>query len=339
MTSFSNGNTDYYTSWNATTIANWQKASKVLGYRFKINSVKYSFQVSPGQCFSASINITNEGSAPVYEKWDVTFQLVINGTVLWTSGNTLNLRNVLSQDEMPFFVASNSWSLPTSLPVGKVLEVHLIITDPSGVRPPMAVAALGNSTSGSYYIGQTQAVADSGSGGSAQCGTTTDFPYIHPRWPEDKKWYFHDTMNYQFQADDKTVTVDRSYTLEAFNGTTTSVKFTTTSGGGYVGWTPICGMNITGYNYITFSMKALQSDPSSLYIWCYSGPWTNSLSPLWLTDYGPKVNNTAWSTYHIPLSKCGLNNSTQINSWQIVENTSGLSYLLDEMYLDSNVYN
>jgi len=162
VSSFGNGNFNGAT--NATIAANFQAASKAAGYRLSIIS---------GSVNGSSITISwqNSGVAPIYESWNVIFQLRAGSTVVW-SGNsvfnpTLFLPGTISiTDTFDWSALSGS------------LDLYVIIKDPAGYRSPLPLAISSQNTDGSYLLQSSIPVSGSGSTTPPPSGGTTPPPQI-----------------------------------------------------------------------------------------------------------------------------------------------------------------
>lgn len=141
--SFGNGNI-----FNTVTTAlknNIRAASKAAGYR--IIATGGEFIVG-----SNNINITtnwqNTGITPVYDNWDIVYELVNSGGVVISVGT--------SSFKLKLFQPSNNSSahtdnFPINIPTGSY-TLRMVIKDPTGYRLPFPLAIQGRNSDGSYNL-------------------------------------------------------------------------------------------------------------------------------------------------------------------------------------------
>lgn len=126
-------------------------ASKVSGYRLQINSGNYTSTVGSNKNLSAQLAWRNVGIAPVYETWNVIYQLKnLSGLVVWTGSSSMILKLFLP--ETSYRIVNDSFTLPSTLASG-YYSLSVIIKDPANYRKPLPLAILGRGTDGSYTLG------------------------------------------------------------------------------------------------------------------------------------------------------------------------------------------
>jgi hypothetical protein len=155
------GNGNYSSVSDAAMRSNIIEASKKMGYRIVLEGGGLSGQFQPGGSISVNLRWRNVGVAPVYEDWDVVFELQDqnSGTVRWRGNSLHELRLWL-----PSGTATNvtdNFVLPASLPSG-TYRLVLKISDPKNYREPLPLAIRGRRTDGSYLLRSDIVVSASG---------------------------------------------------------------------------------------------------------------------------------------------------------------------------------
>ena len=157
--SFGNGNLASPTS--STTQSNIQQASRIAGYRFILTGGSMNTVLTPGSAFNITLNWQNIGLAPVYENWNVVYELRnSSGGVAWTSNSTFKPRLFLPSGS-PTSISQN-FTLPSTVPSG-TYSLNLIIKDPLNYKSPLALAITGRNTDGSYVLRSSITVGPAGS--------------------------------------------------------------------------------------------------------------------------------------------------------------------------------
>ena len=141
--SFGNGNI-----FNTVTTAlknNIRAASKAAGYR--IISTGGTF--TPGATsISITTNWQNTGITPVYDNWNVNYELVSSsGTVTQLGTSSFKLRLFQPSNN----VSSHTESFPMNVPAGSY-TLRMVVKDPTGYRSPLPLAIQGRNADGSYNI-------------------------------------------------------------------------------------------------------------------------------------------------------------------------------------------
>ena len=169
--SVNNGTCDYYdfvnevTKYHATSFGNGnipnpgstcaadnvRAASKATGYRIILASGALTQTVGADRALGALLAWQNVGLAPPYHAWTATFELRdASNAVVWSGDSSVALKMFL-----PANAATNvtdTFTLPKSLATG-AYTLHVALRDPSGYRPPMALAIQGRAADGSYVVG------------------------------------------------------------------------------------------------------------------------------------------------------------------------------------------
>jgi len=92
----------------------------------------------------------NKGAAPLYENWNVIYELrSAAGVVIWTGNSVFDPAARLLYDKLNS--VTDHFLLPASIPKGNY-SLYLIIRDPQGYRQPLPLAISGRNTDGSYLI-------------------------------------------------------------------------------------------------------------------------------------------------------------------------------------------
>lgn len=180
MTSLGNGNFCGEQN-NAQGVANLRAALKMAGYRVVVESGSMTTDVKTNQATTISLNWKNIGNAPVYEFWDVTYELQnqSTGAVVWSTKSSHNLRFWLPQATAT--QVTDNFTIPSSVPAG-TYKMVLKVVDPSGYRKPLPLAIRGRLSDGGYLLREnialttgtgTQAVAvNAGADQNLASGTT-----------------------------------------------------------------------------------------------------------------------------------------------------------------------
>jgi hypothetical protein len=136
-------------------------AWKLSGYRIIIESGTMSTPLQAGSSFSISLNWRNTGIAPVYENWDVDFELQnqANNSVVWTGRSAHRLK--FWQPQSNATIVTDNFSLPPNIPAG-TYRLVVKIKDPANYRNPFALAIQGRRPDGSYLLKQDVQIAGSG---------------------------------------------------------------------------------------------------------------------------------------------------------------------------------
>jgi hypothetical protein len=129
-------------------------AMKASGYRIQINSGSYTRTVSGARTLQVTLAWRNLGVAPVYENWDVTFELrSASGTVAWSGISSKVLRLYLP--ETTDHLVTDSFSVPAGVAPG-TYSLHLVVKDHLGYRKPLPLAIQGRASDGAYPLGSVQ---------------------------------------------------------------------------------------------------------------------------------------------------------------------------------------
>src|SRR2546428_49958 len=149
------GNLQDFNSYNATDQGNIIHALKESGYRFELNALTISTQLTAGTPFTVISRWTNVNTAPAYIPWHVMIQLRnASGNIVWQGISQLDLTK-------PFSIASlgndtktsaDTFTLPNTVAKGSY-NVYVQILDAGNYYPPLALANTGKLRDGSYCLG------------------------------------------------------------------------------------------------------------------------------------------------------------------------------------------
>ncbi|MCA0397413.1 MAG: T9SS type A sorting domain-containing protein [Bacteroidetes bacterium] len=167
MSSLGNGNF-CGEQYNAAGVANLRAALKMAGYRVVVESGSMTTDVKTNQTTNITLNWKNIGNAPVYEFWDVMYELQNQSTnaVVWSTKSSHNLRFWLPQSAAT--QVSDNFTIPSSVPAG-TYKMVLKVVDPKGYRRPLPLAITGRLTDGGYLLRSNIAVT----AGNANATTVT----------------------------------------------------------------------------------------------------------------------------------------------------------------------
>ncbi len=155
--SFGNGN--FSNPGSSAIQANVVQASRIAGYRLILTGGAMNTVLNQGSAFNISLNWQNIGLAPVYENWNVAYELRDgNGGVAW-SGNSGFTPKLFLPSGTPSVVSEN-FTLPATVLPG-TYSLYLIIRDPANYKNPLPLAITGRNMDGSYLLRSNITVAGS----------------------------------------------------------------------------------------------------------------------------------------------------------------------------------
>lgn len=136
-------------------------AWKTMGYRIELEAGQMTSVVAPGQPMSVTLNWRNVGIAPVYELWDVTYELQNQTTkaVVWSGNSRHQLKGWLPAANAT--VVTDNFTVPAGLPTA-TYQLVLKIRDRDNYRDPLPLAIRGRQTDGSYILRTNIAYNSSG---------------------------------------------------------------------------------------------------------------------------------------------------------------------------------
>src|SRR4030095_6423406 len=168
------GNGNYGGTPTSTVKSNVRASSKACGYRLTIESGSMTTACNN---ISITLNWKNTGQAPIYENWNVLFELKnSNNVVVWTGSSQFKPRLFLPASNATSI--TDNFTLPAGLPT-ITYNLNIIIRDPNGYRDPLPLAITGRNADGSYTITQISTVPILSSNLSATATSGTQFSY-HP---------------------------------------------------------------------------------------------------------------------------------------------------------------
>jgi hypothetical protein len=148
------GNGNYCTTPSTTLSNNVREASRLMGYRIVLSGGSAPDSAKAGFNIPIELDWRNVGIAPVYENWNVTFELQdrSTGAVLLSAPSSHQLRQWLPQASDT--QVTDMVFLPATLPAGDYRLVVKIV-DPTGYRDPLPLAIDGRRDDGSYTLVDT----------------------------------------------------------------------------------------------------------------------------------------------------------------------------------------
>jgi hypothetical protein len=128
-------------------------AWKLTGYRIILEGGSTTSSISAGAPLNVTLQWRNIGVSPVYENWNVTYELQNQATnaVVWTGNSRHQLK--LWQPSATATGVSDNYTLPSNLPAG-TYRLVLKIVDPTGYRDPLPLAIRNRRADGSYLLRQ-----------------------------------------------------------------------------------------------------------------------------------------------------------------------------------------
>lgn len=149
---------------NATGRDNLRNALKLAGYRVVLESGNMTTDVRTNEQTTVTLNWKNIGNAPVYEFWDIYYELQNRTTnaVIWSGKSSHNLRFWLPQANATQVV--DNFTIPSSVAAG-TYKLVLKVRDPNGYRRPFPLAITGRLADGGYLLRDNIQVT-AGNGGS-----------------------------------------------------------------------------------------------------------------------------------------------------------------------------
>ena len=126
---------------------------KTAGYRLVLERTQLPQTLAPARSFTIESTWSNLGVAPVYEAWQVMFQLRAGSNPVWQGESGLDLTQLQPAGSgIPPRVQTDSFSLPASVPAG-TYDLVVTVNDPIRIRRPLALAIQGRRSDGSYVLG------------------------------------------------------------------------------------------------------------------------------------------------------------------------------------------
>ncbi len=154
----SNGNTSAWRELSESGRSAFIIAGKTAGYRLVLNQITVPFMLMVNQPWNLSASWSNVGVSPVYEEWEIVYQLRTRATysVVWEDRSTLDLQTLtptIAADGTDIPVRSqDTFQLPATLPPGDY-TLTMVVRDATGYRQPLALAIEGRSEDGFYHLG------------------------------------------------------------------------------------------------------------------------------------------------------------------------------------------
>ena len=129
------------------------QAGAAAGYNLQLREVEYPEIMHPGGRVTINTSWLNIGSAPPYEKWQVSFVLLKNpDTAAWTGISGINPKTLSPSASL---VQSDTLQLPPNIAPG-AYSLAIAVVDPKHYRRPMSLPIKNASTKYGYIIGAVQ---------------------------------------------------------------------------------------------------------------------------------------------------------------------------------------
>ena len=149
-----NGNLEAPT--NAKTISRMQAAGAVMGYKLESKNDSVSSNLVPGGTMKVYTTWLNRGQAPVYEDWNVKYQLRNGSTVVWEGASAFVLKLFLPSTQK----STDTYTLPANIPTG-TYSLYTKIVDPISYRLPL-VLRMGGKTADTAYLLNSSVIIGNG---------------------------------------------------------------------------------------------------------------------------------------------------------------------------------
>lgn len=148
MSFFGNGNY-WVPDMDANASANIRNASRAAGYRIILTGGTLS-EVLESSALAITLNWRNTGVAPVYEDWQIKYELQnqSGGAVVWTGNSAFNLKLFLPNASAT--AHTDNFTLP-AIAAGTYRLVVKIV-DPNDYRDPFPIAITGRQGDGAYIL-------------------------------------------------------------------------------------------------------------------------------------------------------------------------------------------
>jgi len=149
-----NGNLEAPT--NAKTISRMQAAGAVMGYKLEAKNDSVSSNLVPGGTMKVYTTWLNRGQAPLYEDWNIKYQLRNGSTVVWEGASTFGLKLFLPSTQK----STDTYTLPANISTG-TYSLYTKIVDPVSYRLPL-VLRMGGKTADTAYLLNSSVIISNG---------------------------------------------------------------------------------------------------------------------------------------------------------------------------------
>ncbi|QZH62691.1 DUF4832 domain-containing protein [Mycolicibacterium farcinogenes] len=145
----------------------WANANKFSGYRYSVTAEQPAEPIPASERFTLKLRWTNFGSAPVYERWQVRYDIVsTSGQVVRTIDSRMDLRTLVADQKFEDVAGQptaattvDTVELNPGLPAGRYTvratvgwREHKPNASVSVDFPPMQLAQYGRDDAGGYPI-------------------------------------------------------------------------------------------------------------------------------------------------------------------------------------------
>lgn len=166
---------------------NFKYAGRLSGYRYAVRQIQYPGTVTQGTSFSINANWINNGSAPAYLPWDVTYQLRDKTTdqVVWKDVSSLNLKTLFPSATVTS--VTDTFKLPSTVVPGQYnlvvrVEDQTGFTNVVEAYQYLGLAIEGIRADGSYMVGPVQVNSGTGMSATAPVAVINTVPTGAKTW-------------------------------------------------------------------------------------------------------------------------------------------------------------
>jgi hypothetical protein len=142
------GPMDKWNSYSSTDQASIESIIAGSGFHDEVDSVKYPATVIRGRKAVIASSWSNVGCAPIYDPWDVSWQLSNSSGVVWQAASGIDLRKLTPGTLTEF----DTVTVPKSVAPGQYI-LSVIVSDHTGFWKQLRLADNSRQDDGSYAIG------------------------------------------------------------------------------------------------------------------------------------------------------------------------------------------
>jgi len=123
-------------------------ASLACGYRLALTGGSMTTTLISNASFSVTMDWQNKGLAPVYENWNVMYELRNGSTVVWSDTSLFTPKLFLPRTTDS--AVTDVFTLPTIS--SGTYSLYMVIRDPNNYKRPLQLAVTGRGADGAYLI-------------------------------------------------------------------------------------------------------------------------------------------------------------------------------------------
>ncbi len=280
------------------------------GYRFELNSLTMSAQLTPGGGFTVTTQWTNVNTAPAYNPWNVMVQLRDSAnTVVWQGKSSLDL-------QVPFTSSSpgndtktvtDNFMLPGTIANG-TYTLALQITDANNYYAPLTLANQGRQADGSYALGTvtiggtpgpTSSVTPTPTAATTPTPTAATTPTTTSATATSGYAIYQSGLSAGWSQLTNQGSANLANTSPALTGKY-SIAWTANAWGTFALGNPQT-LDVTPYGYLHFALQAGQAN-AHYAVQLVDTRGKGLSSYLLLANYGGDPQPEQWKTYDIPLT-------------------------------------